>query len=73
MATDDQAPSIALVDDPELAAIFERIARAIPGAASTPPGLPPHLLLRVYAEQLEKGARVSLLVNQPLVRDPQLD
>lgn len=69
---DTQATTITL-DDPELAAVFERIARAIPGAHVAPDALDPHTLLRTYAALLEEGASVTLMTSHQPARDSALD
>lgn len=60
-----------VVDDPELAVLFERIARAIPAAVTTGAGLAPLDLLRLYARLLEEGASVTLMTMHPPTRDPE--
>ena len=60
------------VDDPELAAIFERIARAIPEAMKSESQLEPLTLLRTYAALLEEGASVTLSSAHAWPTDPEL-
>ncbi|HZO29893.1 MAG TPA: hypothetical protein VFH48_28300 [Chloroflexota bacterium] len=56
--TQPNADSVTItIDDPELAAIFQRIARAIPDAFRAKPDLGPYDLLRAYAGMIEDDAR----------------
>lgn len=59
--------------DPELAAIFERIARAIPNAADNGVGLPPRVFLNLYAALLEAGESLTVATCYLPTKDPQLD
>ena len=72
MQTSDDRPVTITLDDPELAALFERIDRAIPKARVGGAALAPRDLLRVYAELLEQGQCVSLLTSHEPIRDPEL-
>lgn len=60
------------VPDPQLAAVLDRIARAIPSAVVTADSLAPLTLLRTYAQLLEEGASVSLLTSHEPTRDPEI-
>lgn len=69
----DEQPVTITVADPALAAAFERIAAAIPGAAGTRAGLDPITFLNVYAAHLEEAASVTLMTRHAPVTDPELD